>query len=136
MTFRMRMKKKSKAAAFRNRTRAASLGLALALAPAVAACAPAAAAQSHGPVQRVLDGKVVDKNDKPITGAVVYLKDSKTMSVKSYLTDEEGHFRFGQLSQNIDYEVWAEQNGVHSKSKNISSFDNRNDFHFVLKISK
>lgn len=91
-------------------------------------------AQNRGPVQRTIDGKVVDKSDAPLKGAVVYLKDDHTLSVMSKITDAQGEFRFGQLSQNTDYELWAESNGKKSKTKNISSFESRNAFHFNLKV--
>jgi hypothetical protein len=87
---------------------------------------------NRGPIQRVADGKVVNKSDVPIVGAVVYLKDSK--SVRTFITDDTGHFHFGQLGQNVDYEIWAENNGTRSKSKAISSFDSKNDYNFTLKV--
>jgi hypothetical protein len=91
-------------------------------------------AQERGPVRRTIEGKVHDKNDAPLKGAVVYLKDSRTLAVKSFISDDDGVFHFGQLSQNTDYELYAEFQGKRSKSKNISSFDNKNDFNFTLKI--
>ncbi|MEO6909971.1 MAG: carboxypeptidase-like regulatory domain-containing protein [Edaphobacter sp.] len=93
-----------------------------------------ASAQSRGPVQRTVQGKVVDKSNAPLKGAVVYLKDDHTLSVMSKITDNEGLYRFGQLSQNTDYELWAESNGKKSKTKTISSFESRNAFHFTLKV--
>ena len=91
-------------------------------------------AQSRGPVQRTIDGKVVDKSDAPLKGAVVYLKDDHTLSVMSKITAADGTYRFGQLSQNTDYELWAESNGKKSGVKTISSFDNKNQFYINLKI--
>jgi hypothetical protein len=90
----------------------------------------------RGPIERTVDGKVTGKNDAPLSGAVVYLKDSKSMAVKTYLTDDAGHFHFGQLGQNTDYELWAESDSQRSKSKSISSFDSKNSYYFTLKVDK
>jgi hypothetical protein len=91
-------------------------------------------AQDRGPAQRVVQGKVVDKADAVVNGAVVYLKDDHSLAVKSYITDAQGTYRFGQLAQNTDYELWAESNGKKSAVKNISSFDSKNQFYINLKI--
>jgi hypothetical protein len=93
-------------------------------------------AQQRAPEQRVVQGKVADGANAPIKGAVVYLKDSRSLAVKSFFSDSEGAYRFGQLSQNSDYEVWAEYNGKKSAVKTISSFDNKNQFYINLKIDK
>ena len=91
-------------------------------------------AQQRGNAQRVVQGKVFDAGNAPIKGAVVYLKDGRT--VKSFFSDDEGSYRFGQLSQNTDYEIWAENNGKKSAVKTISSFDSKNQFNINLKIDK
>jgi len=93
-------------------------------------------AQQRAPVQRVVQGKVVDGGNSVIKGAVVYLKDDRSLAVKSYFSDDQGEYRFGQLSQTTDYEVWAEYNGKKSAVKTISSFDNKNQFYINLKIDK
>ena len=91
-------------------------------------------AQQRGPAQRIVQGKVVDKGDASVKGAVVYLKDGRSLSVKSYITDDQGGYRFGQLSQNTDYELWAESDGRKSPVKSISSFDSKNQFYINLKV--
>jgi Carboxypeptidase regulatory-like domain len=90
----------------------------------------------RGPVQRVVQGKVTDQNNAGLKGSVVYLKDAHTLSVKSFIADDQGEYRFGQLAQNTDYEIWAEHDGKKSSVKTISSFDSKNQFYINLKIEK
>ena len=94
-----------------------------------------ATAQKNVPRERIAEGKVVNKDGAPIGGAVVYLKNSRSNDVRTYIADDDGHYRFGELSQDTDYEIWAESNAVRSKSRSISSFDNENKFFFVLKVN-
>jgi hypothetical protein len=103
-------------------------------AAAVAVHAPRLLAQEQA--QRVVSGKVVDKGGAGMKGATVYLKDGHTLSVKSYVASDDGTYRFGQLAQNADYQLWAEAEGKKSGVKNISSFDTRTQFNIVLKIDK
>jgi len=56
--------------------------------------------------------------------------------VKSYIASDDGSYRFGQLAQNADYQLWAESGGKKSSVKNISSFDNRKEFDITLKIDR
>ncbi len=84
--------------------------------------------------ERVVQGKVVDKSDTGIKGATVYLKDGHTLEVKSYIAADDGSYRFGQLAQNTDYELWAQADGKKSSVKNLSSFDTRATFNITLKI--
>ncbi|MGA7158947.1 MAG: carboxypeptidase-like regulatory domain-containing protein [Acidobacteriaceae bacterium] len=141
MTPCMWMKKTSSLTPRPNRFLSLTLLACLAAGPALCAGAlllstPASAlAQKNVPRERILTGKVVNKDGDPIGGAVVYLKDSHTNSVKTYIADSDGSFRFGELSQDTDYEVWAESNGVRSKSRDISSFDNESSFYFVFKLN-
>jgi hypothetical protein len=102
----------------------------------IAVRSAAAFAQQRGPEQRVVQGKVVDGANVPIKGAVVYLKDTRSLTVKSFFSDADGGYRYGQLSQNTDYQLWAENSGKKSAVKTISSFDNKNQFYINLKIDK
>jgi protocatechuate 3,4-dioxygenase beta subunit len=79
-------------------------------------------------------GTVYDKADQPLPGAVVYLKNVKTLAIKSYIADDKGEYRFNALKTNVDYELYAEYNGVRSNTKTISTFDNRAQIQMSLKI--
>lgn len=87
-------------------------------------------------VQRIVSGKISDKGNQPVKNAVVYLKDDRTLAVKSFISDDAGNYRFGQLSQSTDYEVWAEADGKKSGTKTISSFDSKSNVTVNLKIDK
>ena len=91
-------------------------------------------AQQRGPVQRVVQGRVMDKSEAALQGAVVYLKDGHSLAVKSFISGDQGTYRFGQLAQNTDYEIWAEHDGKKSAVKTISSFDSKNQIVIDLKI--
>jgi hypothetical protein len=88
----------------------------------------------HAPIDRTVEGKVIDKSGALLKGAVVYLKDDHTLAVKSFIVDDAGHYRFGQLKQSTDFELWAELDGKRSNTRTISSFDNKNEFVINLKI--
>ena len=78
---------------------------------------------------------VTDKNDQPIPNAVVYLKNEKTLNVRSFFTQQDGTYRFPQLERNIDYLVYAELDGKRSDTKTVSQFDDRNTPRVNLKIN-
>lgn len=83
---------------------------------------------------KTVTGKVVDAQDQPVQKAVVHLKNTKTLVIKTYITEPDGSFRFSALSPNVDYEIYAQQNGDRSDTKTISAFDNHKQVTFTLKI--
>jgi Carboxypeptidase regulatory-like domain len=83
---------------------------------------------------RVLIGKVTDKQDNLVPKAVVYLTNTRTRAVKTYIVGDDGSYRFPALSPNIDYEVFAEYNGHKSETKTASQFDTRPQVFINLKI--
>jgi hypothetical protein len=86
--------------------------------------------------QRIVQGKVVGSSDAPIAGAVVYLKDLKKLTIKSFISTQDGSFRFGQLSTDTDYELWADLKGKKSPTKTVSSFDTKKVLDLTLKIKE
>jgi Carboxypeptidase regulatory-like domain len=83
---------------------------------------------------RLLYGKVLDQQDNPVPNAIVYLTDTRTHAVKTYIIGQDGTYRFPGLS-NLDYEVYAQYQGHKSDSKSVSQFDDRPQVYIDLKIS-
>ena len=93
--------------------------------PIIGSNGPGIGTKAPKPTSKMLTGTVSDKGDHPIAGAVVYLKNTKSLAVKSYFTQENGSYRFPQLALNTDYEIYAEKDGKTSKTKTVSQFDDR-----------
>jgi len=85
-------------------------------------------------VGRQLTGKILDKHDNPLPDAVVYLTNTRTRAVKSYIVSNDGAYRFPELSPNINYEVYAHYKGLKSDTKTVSQFDDRPQVNIVLRI--
>jgi len=85
---------------------------------------------------RTLTGTVTIKgeNEKPIPEAVVYLKNVKSLAMKTYISQTDGAYRFPGLSPNVDYEVYAQKNGKKSSTKTLSQFDDREKPNINLQI--
>jgi hypothetical protein len=85
--------------------------------------------------QRVVQGKVELASGSMAKGAIVYIKNAKTLEVRTYISTEDGSYRFGQLNPDANYTVWAEYQGKKSKERSISSFDTKKVFNIPLKIA-
>lgn len=92
-------------------------------------------AQDQGPELRTVHGTVIDTAENPVTSAIVYLKNMKTEDVKTYITREDGLYRFSGLDPNVNYQVYAEHSGMMSSTRDVSSYDSRRDIDFQLKLS-
>jgi hypothetical protein len=81
---------------------------------------------------RTLTGHVFDLKTQPLSKAIVYLKNTKTLAIRTYITDPDGSYRFPALSANVDYEVYADYQGARSDTKTLSAFDNRKQVNITL----
>ncbi|MGD1025471.1 MAG: carboxypeptidase-like regulatory domain-containing protein [Candidatus Sulfotelmatobacter sp.] len=82
---------------------------------------------------RLLSGKVLDPQDNPVVSAIVYLTNTRTHAVKTYIVGQDGTYRFPGLS-NVDYEVYAQYNNHKSDTKSVSQFDDRSQVYIDLRI--
>jgi Carboxypeptidase regulatory-like domain len=85
---------------------------------------------------RTVHGTVVDKDSNPIASAVVYLKNVRNLTVKTYISDSAGKYRFSGLDPNVDYEIHAEHGDMTSRERTISSFDSRKEIVVSLKVDR
>ena len=74
---------------------------------------------------RSVEGVVTDPRGRPVDGAVVKLKNLKNLQIRSFLTNEDGFYRFHGLSKNTDYELVAEYGDMRSRRRVVSVFDTR-----------
>lgn len=101
-------------------------------------CAPGAIAQEKkkgGGATRSVSGQVTSAENAGVSGAVVYLKNVKTMAVRSFITKADGTYYFHELSPDLDYELRAESKGLASPVKTLSAFDTRKEAVINLKLA-
>jgi protocatechuate 3,4-dioxygenase beta subunit len=84
---------------------------------------------------RMVQGVVTDEQDNPLVGAVVQLKNSKTLQVRSFITQANGTYQFHGLDPNVDYMLKADYQGASSPWKTLSSFDSRKQPTMNLKVA-
>ena len=106
--------------------------LAFGVIPFAAFLAPAIHAQNLG--QRAVNGSVVDADSAPVVGATVFLRNTKTKSIRSYTSTKDGRFRFVQVNMSEDYDLWAEKDSKKSAVKTVSSWDTRKEFECELRL--
>ena len=121
-----------------NSTDQCRTGVALILA---VVCASGLAAQDSKkkkgePALRVVQGMVLDPDDQSVVGAVVQLKDMRTLQVRSFITQEKGDYHFSGLKVDNDYQLKADYSGLTSGWKTLSVFDTRPNPTINLKLEK
>jgi hypothetical protein len=108
--------------------------LALTLLAALPSFGPAFAKDKDTTPGRLLTGKVLDKQDNPVPNAVVYVTDTRSRAVKTYIVGADGTYRFPSLAANVDYEIYAQVNGKTSDTKKMSQFDDRKQVKIDLRL--
>ena len=112
----------------------------LALATLIALSAPLGQAQDKGKKgeqqSRSVQGMVMSPTEQAVPGAVVQLKNTKSLEIRSFITKEDGTYYFHGLSPDIDYELKADYQGLSSDKKTLSSFDSRKQANINLRLNK
>jgi hypothetical protein len=92
--------------------------------------------KSKEPAEKSVSGVVTDEDGSPVPGAVVQLKNTKTLQIRSFIAKEHGEYYFNGLSTDVDYELKADFNGKASGSKTLSSFDTHPEARLNLQLKK
>ena len=90
--------------------------------------------KSKEPQEKSVSGMVTDAGGAAVPGAVVQLKNTKTLQVRSFIAKEMGEYYFHGLATDVDYEIRAEANGKSSATKTLSSFDSHPDATINLQL--
>jgi hypothetical protein len=86
--------------------------------------------------ERIVQGRVTDADDKPLNGAIVQLKDMRSLQVRSFITQDDGQYHFSGLKIDNDYQLKGDSKGMTSGWKTLSVFDSRKEPVINLKLDK
>lgn len=115
---------------------AAALLCLLAVGVAQAQKKPTRAEKREEANSRSAQGIVTDPAGTPAVGAVVQVKDMRTLQVRSFITQNDGTYRFFNLKMDTDYQLSAKHGDLTSGPRNLSVFDNRKEAIINFKLEK
>ena len=85
---------------------------------------------------RAIQGTILSVSGAPVPGAIVLLKNSKTLQVRSYIAQQDGRYHFYGLSTDVNWQLRAEAGDMTSKTKTVSVFDSHAEVRLNLKLTK
>jgi hypothetical protein len=106
-------------------------GMALCAAPAYSQSRAEKRAEAN---MRSVTGQVTGTDEMPAAGAVVQLKDMRTLQVRSFITPADGTYHFYELKTDVDYQVSARSGDATAPPKTVSVFDSRKEAVLNLKL--
>ena len=81
---------------------------------------------------RDVHGVVTEQGGEPLRGAVVELKDTQTLAIRSFITTRDGAYHFSDLNADAFYELRASYRGKWSSSHELTRFNEKR--HPVINI--
>lgn len=85
---------------------------------------------------RNIEGLVTDAAGQPAAKAVVQLKNTKTLQIRSFITQADGNYHFAGLGVDVEYQVKAEREGANTSWKTLSVFNTKKTAVINLKLNK
>lgn len=85
---------------------------------------------------RSVQGLVVDAANNPAAGAVVQLKEMRTLQVRSFITQNDGSYRFFNVKMDTDYQLTVKHRESTAGPRNLTIFDTRKEAIINFKLEK
>jgi hypothetical protein len=85
---------------------------------------------------RAIEGIVGDASGAPVAKAVVQLKDTKSLQIESFITDAGGKYHFAGLSNDVEYRLKADHDGMTSGWKTLSLYNTKKVATMNLKLKR
>jgi hypothetical protein len=99
-------------------------------------CSGLSAQKSDDLATRTVEGKVTDGANQPVDNAVVQLKNTKTLQIRSFITQSDGNYHFAGLGADVEYQVKADKDGASTSWKTLSVFNTKKLATINLKLKK
>jgi Carboxypeptidase regulatory-like domain len=85
---------------------------------------------------RTVEGRVTNAANQPVENAVVQLKNTKTLQIRSFITQQDGNYHFAGLQTDVEYQVKADHDGASTSWKTLSVFNSKKTPVINLKLKK
>lgn len=85
---------------------------------------------------REVEGRVTNAANQPVADAVVQLKNTKTLQIRSFITQTDGNYHFAGLQADVEYQLKADHDGVSSSWKTLSVFNSKKNPVINFKLKK
>ena len=92
--------------------------------------------QKEDAATRTVEGRVTNAAHQPVSGAVVQLKNTKTLQIRSFITQGDGNYHFAGLQTDVDYQLKADHEGATTSWKTLSVFNSKKTPVIDLKLKK
>lgn len=81
-------------------------------------------------------GTITGADDMPAVGAVVQLKDMRSLQIRSFITQADGTYHFYGLKADVDYQISARSGDATAPQRTLSVFDTRKEaiLNFKLEV--
>lgn len=85
---------------------------------------------------RTVEGIVTNSANQPVPKASVLLKNTKTLQIRSFVTQDDGSYHFAGLGTDVEYQLQARLDDASSSWKTLSVFDSKKTAIINLKLNK